>query len=135
MIYNWTEYLRTKFPAEIFFSNQRHQIGGASIPDKCVLSKEYGGIKEPWIGTLQKAIQVTVRDFEIPSARELAYSIYNEMHDKYGLVLSASTVDGVVYPQLHTAEIKANQEPFCIGTDSEGRIEFTINFTIYFRSE
>lgn len=135
MIYNWTAYLRNKFPAELFYSNQRVQIGGNPIPDRNVLSMESGGVKTAWDGYLQKTIQVIVRDSSTPKARELAFQVYDEMHGRFGLVLPAATVDGTLYNSKHTAEIAAIQEPFNLGADDDSRTEFSMNFIIYFRSE
>lgn len=136
MIYNLVEYLRAEFPAEIIYTNARTPIGiDEEIADRCSLIRETGGPEQPWTGYVEKTAQILSRDKDTPKARKLAWDIYNKIQSIFGLILPAATIDGIVYPAIQTAQMSSIQQPYCLGDDGEGRMEFTTNFKIIYRRE
>ena len=136
MIYNFVEYLMTEFPAETFFVNTRTPIAGAeTIPDRNTLIRETGGPETPWFGYVQKSLQILTRDKSTPLVRKLAWDIYEKIQSVFGLILPAVTVGGTIYPAIQVAQISSIQQPYCLGDDGEGRMEFTENFKCIYRRE
>ena len=121
-------------PAEIVFKNHRVKIGAArSVPDRNILVRESpGGIRPAWAGNILQPIQVITRDKDAPKARALAYDVYNLLNDRIGLILPATTVDGVIYPAFQTAQISSTNVPYPIGPDANGRFEFSINLNLIY---
>jgi len=135
MIYNLAEYIMTEKPAETLYVNERRSISGATVPDRCLLLRETGGPEGAWYPYTDKSGQLLARDKSTPAARKLIWDIYTLIQGKFGLILPAVTVGGVVYPAIQTAQLSFIQQPFCLGDDGEGRTEFTANFKIiYVRS-
>ena len=136
MIYNLVEYLSTEFPAETIYANERKVISPATqVPDRNVLVRETGGIEKRVL--TDPTFQIICRDKYSVKARELAYSIYNKLQSekkiggRFGLVLPAVTVGGVLYPAVQTYQISSLAIPQTLGEDAEGRAEFSMNFQIY----
>lgn len=133
MIYQFTEYLKNQFPAEVIYCNGRILLSGqTAIPDRNLLINETGGIEQPWTQYVEKTVQIIARDFAVPKARKLAWDIYEHITSRFGLQLPLVTVDGVVYNSIQSAQITALQEPFNLGADEEGRSQFTTNYKIIY---
>lgn len=136
MIFNLGEYLSLAFPAETIYVNERIVISPATkILDRNVLIQETGGpekrvVKNP-------SVQIICRDKSPVNARELAYLIYNKLQStnliggRFGVVLPAVTVRGILYPAVQTYQISAINVPQTLGKDGEGRSEFSLNFQFY----
>jgi len=134
MIYNFVEYLRTEFPAETIYTNERIKIAGqTSIPDRNVLVIEDGGPEQPWTLYVEKSIQILVRDKSIVGCRRLAWDIYKKITSVFGLVLPVANVGGNIYNSIQVAQINGVQQPAGIGSDAEGRPRFTCNYQIIYR--
>ena len=138
MIYQFVAWLETFFPNETIYSNVRLPIGSAqSIPDRCVLVRETGGEERRVIDV--PTVQVLVRDLSVTAVKRFAQQIYDTIQStagiggRFGQVLPSVTVDGVTYPQIQTAQISSLALPESIGTDQNGRNEFSMNFQIYKR--
>lgn len=134
MIYNLVQYLRTEFPAETIYANVEHLITGQeSVPDRRVVVRETGGSETPHFRFSQPTVQILVRDTNNPGARTLAFEIFEKITSRFGLILPAIVVDGVIHPALQTAQISAIQKPYCLGIDDNGRTEFTTNYKLIFK--
>lgn len=133
MFYNLAQYLKTQFPSEVIYTNERYLITGQTeIPDRNILVKEAGGIEQAWTQYSEPEIQVICRDSSVVKARKLAYDVFEEITSRFGLILPSITVDSVIYPSIQTAQIKAQQTPYHIGKDEEGRSEFGNNYQIIY---
>jgi len=131
MIYNLAQLLRAKFPTETFYVNGRVLLAGqTAIPDRCVLLTDPGGTEQPWTQYQHLTVQVIARDVDAPHARELAHSVFEYLTGRFGVVLPAITVDGVVHAAVLTAQISAIQVPYNLGADEEGRIEYANNYQV-----
>ena len=136
MIYNLVQYLKDEFPTEMFYANLYvDTVGGMPIPDRMSLIRETGGTETPWFRFVRKLVQIISRDFDAPKARELAFSIYEELTSRFGLVLPAVTVNGTAYPEVQIPQISANQQPYCLGSDETGRTTFSCNYQILFKED
>lgn len=134
MIYNLVQYLRTQFPAETFYPNERPpEVAGIIIPDRNTLIKETGGPIQAWTGYTEGSFQVLSRDLDPPHARELAYLVFDEINvGRFGLPLPVVTVNGIVYNEITSAQITAIQRPQSIGADEEGRSIFSTNYKVIY---
>ncbi len=133
MFYNFIQYLRDEFPAEIIYSNGRILIAGQTvIPDRNILVNESGGSEQPWTQYVEKTVQIITIDFAVTDARKLAWDIYEKITSKFGQQFPLATVDGIVYNAIQSAQITGIQEPFNLGADDEGRFEFTTNYKIIY---
>jgi len=131
MIYNFVEYLKIELPTEKIFTNTKE----IQVPERVVFVKENGGDIQPWFGYTQKIIQIITRDIDAVRARELSYSVKNKLHDKFGLILPAVTVNSILYGSIQSAQITAEQEPQSIGYDENGNAEYSTNYKIIFRRD
>lgn len=134
MIYNLTEYLMTKFPAEAIRANIRGKLAGTTqVPERIAYIQETGGSIEAWLTFATQSIQIITRDVDVTGARTLAFLIFDEINSTFGLILPAVTVDGELHPQIQVAQISANSLPQCLGDDANGRVEFSTNYRVLYR--
>jgi len=94
-----------------------------------------GGPTEPWLQYARATVQILSRAVNHVTARTQAWDIYNLLHGKFGLILPAVTVDSTNYSLIHSAQIKAIQDPFSLGIDENGRLEFTTNYEVIWDKE
>lgn len=134
MIYNLAKYIETQFPTETIYRNTK-TIQNVQVPDRIIIIMETGGEKTNWFGWRIQTVQIITRDIDTPKAKKLAEDIYNEIHDRYGLVLPDETVDGDLYQGFQANQITAIALPQSLGFDENGRAEFTTNYQIYYRKE
>lgn len=131
MIYNFAQLLRTQFPTEVVYVDGRVKLTGQqTIPSRCLLVVDTGGVERPWILRQTATVQITARDVDAPRARKLAHDVFNFITSRFGLILPQITVGGVSYPQVQTAQISATQLPYDLGPDEDGRFEYVVNFEI-----
>lgn len=136
MFYNFVQFLKDEYPTERIYANGRFKLSTESIiPDRNVLVNEAGGTEQPWILYDRISLQLICRDRGNPQARALAYNIFENITSRFGLELPAVTVNGITYPLLQVAQITADQPPYFLGVDSEGRNEYVNNYTIIYRRE
>lgn len=136
MIYNFVQYLRTQFPTETIYADVEFKTSTQeSVPDRRVIAKDTGGTEQPRTRYSEPTVQILTRDTYDSAARKLAYDIYYEIKSRFGLILPAIVVDSITYPAIETAQIIPIQKPFCLGADSNGRIEYTTNYKITFLEE
>lgn len=136
MIYNLVQYLRTKFPAEVFYINDRYKTSTQeSIPDRNVVVKDTGGTEKPWTRYREQTVQILTRDKSDPLAETLINNIFEELTSRFGEILPAKIVSGVSYPAVQIAQISAIQVPYSLGADEEGRMEWTVNFKFIYVKE
>lgn len=134
MIYNLVQYLKNEFPSETIYTNSRIKLAtDETIPDRCINVQEAPGTESPWIQDVDMAVQIICRDDTTPSARKLAWDIYEKLESRFGLILPVVAVGGVNYPEIQTAQISANQQPYLLDVDSQGRTEFVTNYKIMYR--
>lgn len=134
IIYNFVQYLRDQFPAEIIYVNIRQKLATQdNIPDRNILVRPTGGINQPWFHFNQPTVQIITRDKDAPNALELANNVFEDLKTRIGLVLPSITVNGILYSEVQTSQISAIQSPSIIGVDDLGRIEYTTNYQIYVR--
>ena len=134
MMPNFVAYLRTQFPAETVYQDERKKLSGqTTIPARCILVLDNGGPEEPWIQDAQKMIQVITRDVDAVRARKLAWDIFEDATSRFGLILPAITVGGTVYPAVQVSQIAAVAQPYNMGQDADGRTEYTTNYQIWYR--
>lgn len=131
MINNLVQYLRTSLPTETIYINQRKATDSQGfVPDRMILVRETGGTEEPSANLKRQTVQILARDISSPKARVLAYSVYNLLQSKWGLLLPQITVDGVIYPEIETAQLSSVQMPSSMGEDENGNTVFSFNFII-----
>ena len=133
MVYNFVQYLRTKFPTETIYSNIEFKTASQeSVPDRMIIVQSTGGTEQPFTRYSEPTVQVRVRDTNDPEAYALVYNIFNEMTSRWGLILPAIVVGVNTHPAIETAQIIGIQKPYCLGADENGRIEYIVNFKITF---
>lgn len=134
MIFNLTQYLRTEFPGEVIYPVEKYLVAGQqTIPDRIIILRDSGGIEQPWTRYSEPTIQILTRDNNPPASRKLAYDIYDHIQEhQFGLILPAITIGADTYPAIQIAQISAIQQPYKLGTDENGRTEYTTNYKIIF---
>jgi hypothetical protein len=136
MIWNFVTYLRSvaTLVNERFYVDAKDIINSETkVPDRMVLIQESGGTPVPIIKNTTVMIQIITRDIDVAKCRLLAFKIFDEINDRFGLILPAVTIDGVVYAAIQTGQISANSEPQFLGYDEQGRPEFSTNYRIIYR--
>lgn len=128
------EYLKNKFPAELFYTNERVKLALQDIiPDRNVLLMDSGGNEVPWYKWQSATVQIIARDVDPVEAQDLSEGIFADVTSRFGLILPAVTIGTKTYPQKQTGAITAIQTPSNLGNDSEGRIEYVFNILIKYR--
>jgi len=135
MIYNLHEYLENMTTEKIYSNVKQITFPDKSVPDRIVLIQERGAVKKAWLRYTEQSIQVMCRDIDNVKARELAYTIYELLDNRFGLVLPAVTVGTVIYPEFKTAQITASSTPQTLGVDESGRSEFTFDLQFIFNED
>jgi len=133
MIYNLVQYLRTQFPAEVFYPNAVFQVSTQDeIPDRRVLVQQGGGVFQMKTRFTRTMVQVVTFDISSPLSRALAYDIFSDIGDRNGLILPAITVNGVLFPQVETDVIRAMSPPQVLTTDEAALSVWTTNYQVSF---
>ena len=131
MIYNFVNYLRVKFPDELFYANSIDLITGQDeIPDRKVLVKETGGPIQMKTGFTEQTVQIVSFAIDQVVARALTFSIFCDIHDRNGLLLPVVTVNGEIFAEVETGCIKAIQLPYPMGPDQSGVFVWTTNYLV-----
>jgi hypothetical protein len=136
VIYNLKQYLDNQLPAETFYVNLKLQSSTQTqIPDKMSIITDTGGVEQPVSQYTQLSVQIMSRAVDAPSAKTLSMSIYDLLHNKYGLQLPSVAVDSVIYSAVTTAQIKGLTVPQSLGVDAEGRSQWVVNYQIIYEEE
>ncbi len=131
MIWNFMTFLETEFPAETIRVNVKGIVStDTQVPDRITEISETTGVPKPWSEYTEHSIQLKHRALDSPSARSLAWSMYNKIKRRYGQILPEVTVDGEVFPAIQTAQISGNTTPQSLGYDENGRAVFSTNYRI-----
>lgn len=135
VIFQFVTWLRAQFPAERIYPNERVGVGGQPVPDRCAVVIEGSGVEDATPNNKfgYQMVQIITRDQEAPKARKFAWDIYEYVTSRFGQILPAVVVDGVLYPEIQTGQMSAMARPQSLGKDDEGRTEFVTNFQIYWR--
>ncbi len=126
MIYNLWEYLKTTFPSYSFIVDGWE----GTDPTESVLIKQTGGDVAHWFDRIDPTVQVLVRSNSKVTAKQTADAIFDELRNRFGLILPAVTVGSITYPELTTAQISPIQNPGYIGTDENKNHMYSVNFII-----
>lgn len=128
IVYNLKQFLNSELPSEKVYVGPLR----GEIPDRTIQLIPSGGVPQAWYQYVTESIQIMVRDIDGPSTFKLAKDVYNILNNRFGLILPANTVGTVVYPEIQTAQISANQLPGYIGDDDNGRAMYSTNYRIIF---
>jgi hypothetical protein len=114
--------LKTYLIAQNLATSSEVKFNLADSSDNCVVLWQYGGMKSP-TGNLSviNNIQVKVLDVDMGVCETRINAIFN------------SLVDEIPFKQLTTtrkANVFANQPPFYVGRDEQGRYAYVFNLTI-----
>lgn len=133
MIYNLAQYLKTNFPSETIYVNQKHKVlTDSNIDDRIVVLTDSAGGLQPKTGWARARVQVYARDVDNVVSKELITELYNAIKDSNGLTLPTVTVNSIVYPAITTGQIIADQTPAQINIDDQDRPEWVFNLTIQY---
>lgn len=134
VVYNLVQYLRDNLPGETIFSNEKTEIGN-QVPERYSVVRYTGGRE---VEVLEDTtVQIKSYDSYNVAAAKFAFDIYellqgdSKRNGRFGLILPATTVDGVLYPEVTVARITAIQRPESLGVDSNGSSEYTQNFQLF----
>ena len=136
MIWQLTQYLRNKFPNEVFYIETREirtDLLEESVPDRCILIREVAGSETAWFGYKEQQVSFLCRDIDSVRVRSLAYEIYDYMKSRYGIIIPAVTIGVTLYPQIQISAVNPLNLPQTVGKDEENRVEFTFTLNIIWR--
>lgn len=134
MILQLAEYLKNKFPNELFYVNQRVKLAIQDIiPDRNVLLTDTSGSEVTWYKWQSATVQVMARDVDQFESADLSEMIFADITSRFGLILPSVIVGTKTFPAIQTGAITAIQTPSNLGNDSEGRIEYVFNILIKYR--
>jgi hypothetical protein len=89
--------------------------------DNCVGIFQSGGVEPTtYLDVIKPTIQVLVRNTNYETAQQLAYQIYDLLHQLYKITMGST--------EIYT--VFALQEPTDIGEDETGRAVFTGNYVL-----
>lgn len=126
MIYNLFQYLKTLFVLLRFIVDGWEN----DDPQESILITQTGGDPAHWYDRQDFTVQVLVRSESKSIAYKNSHVVYNELFNRFGLVLPEATVESIVYPALETAQIIPVSIPGYIGTDQNKLHMYSTNFKI-----
>lgn len=126
MIYNLVQYLLTNLTSINFVANG---FNPESDQD-AVMVRETGGEPQHWYDRTDWAVQVISRSKNVAIAQLNAYSVYNLLKNKFGLLLPEATVGEDVYSAIQTYQVSPLQTPNYLGADDKHLEMFSFNLTI-----
>lgn len=124
--YSLYEYLRLAFPSIDFFVDAKTKTS----PQTGVLIKDTGGDPMHWFDRTDWTIQFLSFAKNVVEGRALLYSVYEEMKNRFGLVIPSITVNGITYDEIKTAQISPIQTPGYLGTDDDGLHIWSFNIQV-----
>lgn len=134
MIYNLTQFLRNNIANTYIYPNEyKIRFPDEQVPDKLILVKEVGGSVTAWYGLIRQLVIVVTRDIDTPNARELAYEVWDNINNRFGLTLPAVTIDGNTFDSIQILQINSSGIPQSIGEDENGRSQFQTSYEFIYR--
>lgn len=125
MIYNLAKYITNNTSLTI-------NVNGfsPSSPDSTISVNEGSGDEMPWFDRVDTIVQFVSRATDKVEARSNAYTIYNLVKKKYGLILPEVTVSSVVYPELTGWGLRPVNTPQYAYDDESGRANYTFSIEV-----
>ena len=126
MIYNLLEHLKTELTSIIF------ALGGWGVnaPEECTTLIENGGISNHYNIREDYSIQIMSRAMDINIARANIYLVFEEVNNRFGLVLPEVTVGDTVFPEIKTYQISPIQIPGYLGADRSNLEMWSFNIMV-----
>lgn len=124
--YNLTQHLIDTFASYNFVTNGFAE----DTVDNVIMIQNNGGDVDHWYDRTNYSIQILGRNNSVVTGKEQIVNVYNELKNRFGLLLPAVTVDSVVYPAVQTWQISPIQFPGKIGVDDRGLAMYSFNVVI-----
>lgn len=126
MIYNLYRYLLNLFSTYNLVVDG-WEIGGEN---ESIAIIQTGGDPQHWYKRQDYTVQFIGRGLEKVPTKQKLDSIYQELRNRFGLILPEITVESVTYPELLTAQVSPLQVPGYIGVDDNKRHMYSFNVLI-----
>lgn len=126
MIYNLVKYCMTVFPTLAIYSDA---WDNNSVDDSIKIS-DTGGEVDHNNGRIDASVQIMSRSKNRVDARTNIELVFQELKNRFGLLLPEVTVDSVVYPQVKTYQIVPMQNPGYLGATEESYHLYSFNVVI-----
>ena len=111
-----------------------HTIVAGALTEKsaadCIAITQSGGDPEHYYDRTDWRFQVLSRASNDILAQTQCFAVYDELKNRFGLILPAKTVDSVVYPAVTTFQISPIQAPSGIGVDQANLFLWVYNFLV-----
>jgi hypothetical protein len=126
MIYNLAQYLRDNLAGLVIVVNGFSQD---TVADANCLNLG-SGFEQPWFDRQDTLVTVYSRAISGPTAYYQNNKIYDLIKKRYGIILPAITVDGVIYPEVKTWAIRPVNRPQYAYDDDEKRPTYMFSVDI-----
>lgn len=126
MIYNLAQYLIVNLPTINFVVNG---FSPDSNQDEVMIS-ETGGEPQHWYNRTDWTVQILSRGKNVNVAKKQIDDVYEELKNKFGLLLPEVIIGGVVYSAIQTYQISPIQTPGYLGANEENMEMFSFNLIV-----
>ena len=126
MIFNLVKYLTDQLGTITFYTN-----GWRPDSEKnSVMVSQSGGESQHWYDRTDWTVQIISRAENTVEAKEQIDSVYDLLKNKFGLTLTAVTVNGILYTAKETYQISPLQVPGYLGTDDANLEMWSFNIRV-----
>lgn len=126
IIYNLTKYINDGLSLSVVPNGWRTQDNG----ENGSIIMQSGGSVAHFHKRKELRFQVITRASDRTEALRINNSIFEYLENKFCITLPEETVKSIVYPEVYTAQISPISTSQYIGTDDNGRHEFSVNFIV-----
>ena len=126
MIYNLVEYLKNQLTSITFIANGWTQDSAI----ESILITQTGGEPNHSFDRTDWNVQIMSRAKSSVKAKENIDYVYDLLKNRFGLELSAVTVNSKVYPSIKTYQILPMQAPNYLGADEQGLEMWVFNIVV-----
>ena len=126
MIYNLVQYLKNKFPDYIFIAEGYND----NSYKECIIVSESTATINHFTDRQDIHVQILSKHYDIVKNREQIKDVFDDLLNRFGLVLPEVTVNKKVYPEVIAYQISPIQGISYLGSTNDSYHLYTFNIVV-----